>query len=58
MPKMLLSTEIVCSICRYFAGLLVGCLQGVGKHQLLSPLFSPVTGYWEKNPLVSHTVTI
>jgi len=37
---------------RYFAGLLVGCFQGVSKQQLLSPLFSPVTDYWEKNPLV------
>ena len=37
--------------CRYFAGLLVGALQGVAKEVLLSPLYCPVEGYWERNPL-------
>ena len=37
--------------CRYFAGLLVGALRGVGKEELLSPLYCPVEGYWEGNPL-------
>ena len=37
--------------CRYFAGLLVGALRGVGKDELLSPLYCPVEGYWERNPL-------
>ena len=37
--------------CRYFAGLLVGALRGVGKEELLSPLYCPVEGYWERNPL-------
>jgi ADP-ribosylglycohydrolase len=37
--------------CRYFAGLLVGALQGRGKDELLAPLFSPVDGLWEREPL-------
>ena len=37
--------------CRYFAGLLVGALRGVGKEELLSPFYCPVEGYWERNPL-------
>jgi ADP-ribosylglycohydrolase len=37
--------------CRYFAGLLAGALQGRGKDELLAPLFSPVDGLWEREPL-------
>lgn len=38
--------------CRYFGGLLVGALNGVSKEKLLSDHYSPVPGYWKKNPLV------
>lgn len=37
--------------CRYHAGLIVGALQGRPKAELLSPLFSPVVGLWEREPL-------
>lgn len=37
--------------CRYFAGLIVGCLQGRTKAEILSPHFTPVTGLWEREPL-------
>lgn len=37
--------------CRYFAGLLVGALQGASKEALLSPLFAPIPGYWQMHPL-------
>lgn len=37
--------------CRYFAGLLVGALNGVDKETLLSSLYSPVDGLWEESPL-------
>ena len=37
--------------CRYFAGLLVGILQGRSKDELLSQSFSPVSGLWEAAPL-------
>ena len=36
---------------RYFAGLLVGALQGRPKVELLAPMFSPVEGYWERHAL-------
>lgn len=37
--------------CRYFAGLLVGALQGVDKETLLSNRYCPVDGYWQRNRL-------
>jgi ADP-ribosylglycohydrolase len=37
--------------CRYFAGLIVGALQGSGKDELLAPMFSPVDGLWDRDPL-------
>jgi ADP-ribosyl-[dinitrogen reductase] hydrolase len=37
--------------CRYFAALLLGCLEGVGKDELLGAHYSPVPGYWRLNPL-------
>lgn len=39
--------------CRYFAGLLLGALSGQEKDLLLSPLYSPVSGFRETNTL--HT---
>ena len=44
--------------CRYFAGLLVGPLRGVGKEELLSPLYCSVEGYWERNPLSPNVAAI
>ncbi|MFN2196175.1 MAG: ADP-ribosylglycohydrolase family protein [Anaerolineales bacterium] len=38
--------------CRYFAGLLLGALAGVPKHELLAENFSPVEGILDTNPLV------
>ena len=37
--------------CRYFGGLLVGALQGIGKEELLSSRYCPVEGLWDKSPL-------
>jgi ADP-ribosyl-[dinitrogen reductase] hydrolase len=37
--------------CRYFAGLIVGALQGRPKDEILSPGFSPVEGLWSAAPL-------
>ena len=37
--------------CRYFAGLLVGALNGVDKETLLSARYSPIEGLWEESPL-------
>ena len=44
--------------CRYFAGLLVGALNGVDKETLLSALYSPVDGLWEESPLSSKIAEI
>jgi ADP-ribosyl-[dinitrogen reductase] hydrolase len=39
--------------CRYFAGLIVGALNGTAKDELLGDRYSPVAGYWESHPLAS-----
>lgn len=38
--------------CRYFAALLWGALHGETSYDLLSPLYEPVVGLWEKAPLI------
>ena len=37
--------------CRYFSGLIWGALHGESKENLLDGVYSPIEGYWEKNPL-------
>jgi ADP-ribosylglycohydrolase len=44
--------------CRYYAGLLVGALQGVAKDELLSDHFTPVAGLWQREPLAPKIATI
>lgn len=36
--------------CRYMGGLMTGILNGVSKEEILADRFSPVPGYWEKDP--------
>ncbi len=44
--------------CRYFAGLLVGALDGVDRETLLSAGYSPAEGLWEHEPLVGEIARI
>lgn len=44
--------------CRYFAGLLVGALDGVDKETLLGPGYSPLEGLWAKSPLAPKIAAI
>ena len=44
--------------CRYFAGLLVGALNGADKDTLLSQRYSPVEGLWERGPLAEKIAGI
>ena len=44
--------------CRYFAGLLVGALNGADKDTLLSSRYSPVEGLWQRGPLVGKIAGI
>ena len=37
--------------CRYFAGLLVAAMRGDDKQAFLGPMFSPVAGAWDAEPL-------
>jgi ADP-ribosylglycohydrolase len=37
--------------CRYFAGLIIGALQGLPKQQLLAGRFHPVRGQWSRGEL-------
>jgi ADP-ribosylglycohydrolase len=44
--------------CRYLAGLIVGALHGRTKDELLAPLFSPVAGLWEREPLAPKVAAV
>ncbi|MBX9627500.1 MAG: ADP-ribosylglycohydrolase family protein [Gemmataceae bacterium] len=44
--------------CRYFAGLLVGAVQGRPKAELLSPGFTPVPGLWDREPLAPKVAAV
>jgi ADP-ribosylglycohydrolase len=44
--------------CRFFAGLLIGALTGADKNQLLAPMYSPVSGLWESEPLFPTIASI
>ena len=44
--------------CRYFAGLLVGALNGVDKETLLSPRYCSAEGLWERSPLVEKIAQV
>ena len=40
--------------CRYFGGLIVGAVQGESKEELLSPRYSPVAGFWDRQSLCAE----
>ena len=44
--------------CRYFAGLLVGALNGADKDTLLSSRYSPAEGLWQRGPLAEKIAGI
>ena len=44
--------------CRYFAGLLVGALNGVDKNTLLSSRYCPVEGLWGWSPLAEKIAAV
>lgn len=45
------AAESAVDACRFFAGLLVGAMSGVPKEVLLGPMWSPVPGAFEREPL-------
>ena len=44
-------TAMAVDACRYFGGLLIGAIRGVAKDELLAPNYSPVPGFWDREPL-------
>ena len=40
--------------CRYYAGLIVGALDGVSKDDLLATHYCPLAGYWDTHLLVTE----
>lgn len=44
--------------CRYFAGLIVGIVNGEGKERVLEPHYSPVDGMWEQQPLTPDVAAV
>ena len=51
-------TEEAVDACRYFAGLLIGALNGIDKETLLSARYSPVEGLLERSPLADKIAEI
>ncbi len=45
------ASEECIDACRYFAGLIVGALQGLSKDELLSENWSPAPNLWDEQPL-------
>jgi ADP-ribosylglycohydrolase len=37
--------------CRYLAGLIIGALRGEPREAILAPMFTPVDGLWDREPL-------
>jgi ADP-ribosylglycohydrolase len=51
--------NILCiDACRYFGALIAGAVNGASKEELLSGMHAPVTGYWDRNPLLPEIATI
>lgn len=44
-------TQSALDACMYFGGLLVGCIKGCSKDELLSPCYAPAELYWDHNRL-------
>ncbi len=40
--------------CRYLAAILIGALREHSKEEILSPRYTPASGYWDRRPLVSE----
>jgi ADP-ribosyl-[dinitrogen reductase] hydrolase len=51
-------SRIAVDACRYLAALIYGALNGASKEELLADFYSPVPGYWEKNPPVYEIAEI
>jgi ADP-ribosyl-[dinitrogen reductase] hydrolase len=50
--------DLCVDACRYFGGLLAGAVGGATKAQLLSPMYAPIEGYWDENPLCGPIAAI
>ena len=51
-------TGEACDACRYFAGLIIGSIEGRSKEELLSPGFCPVSNLWKEKPLAPKIAAI
>lgn len=46
------------SACRYYAGLIVGAVQGAPKEVLLSGAYEPAPGFWDAEPLAPKVAEV
>ncbi len=51
-------TRACVDACRYLAGLIVGAIRGAGRDELLSPMYSPVPGVWDAQPLTDEVAAV
>jgi ADP-ribosylglycohydrolase len=50
--------QVCVDACRYLGGLIVGAVNGSAKEDLLSEMYCPVAGYWQKHPLAPEIEVI
>ncbi len=51
-------SELCRDACRYYAGLIIGALNGVPKSELLSELYCPIPNFWKQNQLTEEIENI
>ncbi|MEI7810326.1 MAG: ADP-ribosylglycohydrolase family protein [bacterium] len=44
-------SQLCSDACKYYAGLIIGALDGVPKEELLSSLYCPIPDFWKENKL-------
>jgi ADP-ribosylglycohydrolase len=44
-------SELCSDACKYYAGLIIGALNGVSKNELLSDLYCPIADFWKVNKM-------
>lgn len=49
------SAPVCVNACRYMGGILTGIFNGASKDEVLSPMYSPIPGYWETQP-INHSL--
>lgn len=47
-------SRLCANACKYYAGLIIGALNGVSKEEILSELYCPIPDFWRNHPLTEE----